>query len=273
MVQLKYFTPLAISTILSSMTSLVSAGGMIGQVASATDFCLFLPPPGLVNVVLSDYEWNSEAYCMGSTPKATNANKLADGFILSSHYVVTDEYVQVTGQIDPAKAGLIPTDDGGQCDIAAPKGSSCDGWQYYVNLIEPANNIFCMRCCNDQVNCNRGISQKGCGRIVPGDYSGPLTGGAGISGGSSSNSSSGAFSTDTTPPTTTTAAVTSSSSSLPNNSTPTPKNNDPLGSAVKSLSNQSQPTVKAQSQNNSTTLQYNTLMIGVLLFIVMFFTI
>lgn len=273
MIQLKYLAPLAISTILSSMTTLVSAGGMVGQVVSATDFCLFLPPPGVTNAVLSDYEWNSEAYCMGSTPKATNANKLADGFVLSSHYVITDEYVQVTGQIDPAKAGLIPTDEGGQCDIAAPKGSSCDGWQYYVNLIEPANNIFCMRCCNDQVNCNRGISQKGCARIVPGDYSGPLTGGAGISGGSS-NSSSGAFSTDTLSPSSTNAASNPATTSSSSKTTTTPaKNNDPLGSAVKSLSNQNQPTVIAQSQNDSTTIKYNTYIIGLLLFIAMFFSI
>ncbi|KAI8069710.1 hypothetical protein BC940DRAFT_297408 [Gongronella butleri] len=175
----------------------VAASGIIAQVVDATDFCMFLPPPGITGLPLSDNEWDAVSYCMGNTPKATGAEKMPDGFVLSAHYVATDAYVQVTGQINPTKAGLLASDEGGQCDVAAPQGSSCAGWQYYVNLIEPANNIYCMRCCNDQTNCNRGISQDGCARVVPGDYSGPLTGGAGLptttstpSGGSSSVSAS-----------------------------------------------------------------------------------
>jgi hypothetical protein len=102
----------------SFMATMVSAGGMIGQVVDSQNFCVFLPPKGEMDKPLSDNEWDSEAYCMGNTPGAKNANKLPDGFIQSAHYVATDEYVQVTGQFDPTKIGLNPLDDGGQCDVA-----------------------------------------------------------------------------------------------------------------------------------------------------------
>ncbi|KAI9300332.1 hypothetical protein BJ944DRAFT_273185 [Cunninghamella echinulata] len=264
MIQLKYLTTTSIIAILSTtMTTMVSAGGIVGQVASANDFCVFLPPPGTVATALSDFEWNSEAYCMGNTPKAVEANKLPDGFIQSAHYVITDEYVQVTGQIDPTKAGLNPMDEGGQCDIVAPKGSSCVGWNFYVNLIEPANNIFCMRCCNDPVNCNRGISQYGCNRVVPGDYSGPL-----LPGSNNNNSSSAVITTTTAVATSTTTTTAVSSTNNPSSS-----KTDPLGGAASSLSNTNQPTVVAQSENIavSTSLSFNPSFLGVLLFIAYFY--
>jgi hypothetical protein len=117
------------SLVTVSLLNLVSAGGMIGQVVDATSFCVFLPPPGQMSAPLSDNEWDSQAYCLGTTPKATGANTLPAGFIQSAHYVATDDYVQVTGQMDPAKIGLNPTDEGGQCDImvSQKKKKSCGG--------------------------------------------------------------------------------------------------------------------------------------------------
>lgn len=90
-----------------------AGGGQIIEIVDATDFCTFLPPPDSTDRLISDTEWNGQAFCMGSTSKATNANSMPDGFIQSAHYVATDNYVQVTGQIDPTKANLDPTDDGG----------------------------------------------------------------------------------------------------------------------------------------------------------------
>ncbi|ORX45881.1 hypothetical protein DM01DRAFT_1339840 [Hesseltinella vesiculosa] len=149
-------------------------GQMVAQVVDANNFCVFLPPDSVANRNIADSEWQAQSFCMGNTPNAKGANNLYSGFIQSAHYVATNTYVQVTGQIDPTKAKLNATDDGGQMDVAAPKGSSCAGWLFYVNMIEPATNTFCMRCCNDKVTCNRGISQKGCAHVIPGDYSGPM---------------------------------------------------------------------------------------------------
>lgn len=129
----------------------VNASGMIAQVVDATNFCVFLPPSDSTDRIISNTEWNANAFCMGSTPGATGAEKLPSGFITSAHYVKTDAYVQVTGQMDYTKANLVGTDEGGQMDVRAPMGSSCAGWDYYVNLIEPVSNTYCMRCC---VSCN-----------------------------------------------------------------------------------------------------------------------
>lgn len=34
-----------------------------------------------------------------------------------------------------------------QFDIKAPNGASCAGWDYFVNLVEPAGKTYCVRCC------------------------------------------------------------------------------------------------------------------------------
>lgn len=129
------------------IASYVSAYGQIAQVVDAKNFCVFLPPADSVDRGIADTEWNAQAFCIGKAPLATNAGKLNSGFIQSAHYLATDKYVQVTGKIDPSKARLNVTDEGGQYDIKAPKGSSCAGWKFYVNLVEPAGNTYCMRCC------------------------------------------------------------------------------------------------------------------------------
>lgn len=129
------------------LSSTVKASGQIAQVVDATNFCVFLPPNSETNRNIADTEWDANAFCMGSTPGATGADKLPDGFITSAHYVATDAYVQVTGMMDYTKANLNGTDEGGQYDIKAPTGSSCAGWSYYVNLIEPVSNTYCIRCC------------------------------------------------------------------------------------------------------------------------------
>ncbi|KAI7899814.1 uncharacterized protein BX663DRAFT_488814 [Cokeromyces recurvatus] len=177
---LKYIIMVAIYTasiftasILVAFSSYVNAYGQIAQVVDAENFCVFLPPNDSVNRNIADTEWNAQSFCIGDAPLAKNAGSLKSGFIQSAHYLATDQYVQVTGQIDPSKARLNMTDEGGQMDIKAPKGSSCAGWKYYVNLIEPSGRTYCMRCCNDDRTCNRGISEKGCAHIIPGDYSGP----------------------------------------------------------------------------------------------------
>ncbi|KAG0950626.1 hypothetical protein G6F57_006081 [Rhizopus arrhizus] len=167
---------LALIASASFLSSFVNAYGMIAQVVDANNFCVFLPPANSKNRNIADTEWEGQAFCLGNTPKATKAGKLNSDFIQSAHYLATDKYVQVTGQMDPSKQKLNATDDGGQFDVKAPKGSSCAGWKYYVNLIEPVTKTYCMRCCNDDRTCNRGISEKGCFHIIPGDYTGPYGG-------------------------------------------------------------------------------------------------
>ncbi|SAM04996.1 hypothetical protein [Absidia glauca] len=238
------------SLVTVSLLNLVSAGGMIGQVVDATSFCVFLPPPGQMSAPLSDNEWDSQAYCLGTTPKATGANTLPAGFIQSAHYVATDDYVQVTGQIDPAKIGLNPTDEGGQCDIM-----------------------------NDSTNCNRGISQDGCAHVIPGDYSGPMDG-SGTTTPSGSASASASASATSAP-----AALSSSSSlsSSPSSSAPvssssslsvaaplssssvssaSPNKNDPAKPNGSQSGALGQSSITAQSVNQATSMTGRSLVAG-----------
>ncbi|KAI9280084.1 hypothetical protein BY458DRAFT_501322 [Sporodiniella umbellata] len=208
----------------SLLISTVSASGQIIQIVDSTNFCTFLPPSSETDRVISDTEYNANAFCMGSTPKATGAEKIPTGFIQSAHYVKTDNYVQITGQIDPSKANLISTDDGGQYDIRAPMGASCVDWDYFINLIEPSGRDYCIRCCNNPTDCNRGISEKGCGRLVPGDYSGPngsspsdavsSTSAAASSSASAATSSSATSSSEASSSVTSSSTVPSSSASV-----------------------------------------------------------
>ncbi|KAG1085217.1 hypothetical protein G6F42_021483 [Rhizopus arrhizus] len=57
----------------------VNASGMIAQVVDATNFCVFLPPTDSTDRIISNTEWNANAFCMGNTPGATGAEKLPSG--------------------------------------------------------------------------------------------------------------------------------------------------------------------------------------------------
>ncbi|ORY98824.1 hypothetical protein BCR43DRAFT_420669, partial [Syncephalastrum racemosum] len=141
------------------------------DLVDATNFCTFLPPADSQNRNIADTEYIANVFCMGNTPTAKSAGSIPEGLIQSAHFLATDNYVQVTGQIDPAKGNLNVTDEGGQYDIVMPKGAICTGYKHFVNLIEPAGHTFCLRCCHSKTDCNRGISEKGCAHIIPGDYS------------------------------------------------------------------------------------------------------
>jgi hypothetical protein len=232
-----------LSTIAIALAVAASASAQqIAQVVDSTNFCVFLPAEGATDVNISDNEGSATAYCMGSTPGATGAGKLPSGFILSAHYVSTSAYVQITGQINPSKAGLNVTDDGGQYDVQAPVGSSCAGWKYYVNLIEPSGNDYCIRCCNDTTNCNRGISQAGCARVVPGDYSGP-----GVPSGSTASSSAAAVSK-------TSASASSSSVAAPKSSSKPAAHSSDAGSKPAATSALPTEAVSAQSESGAADL-------------------
>ncbi|KAI9244098.1 hypothetical protein BY458DRAFT_447952, partial [Sporodiniella umbellata] len=94
-----------------------------------------------------------------------------ESYILSAHYVSTDSYSQVTGTMNPAAYNMSTTDFGGQYDNRDLPQHTCNGLKYFVNLVEPNGGTFCIRCCNSSEDCNIGISQDGCVKVVPGDYS------------------------------------------------------------------------------------------------------
>ncbi|KAG1444453.1 hypothetical protein G6F56_010291 [Rhizopus delemar] len=238
------------------LISCVNASGQIIQIVDESSFCTFLPPKDETDRNISDSETEANAFCIGSTPLALGAEKLSSGFILSAHYVKTDNYVQITGLMNPALENLISTDEGGQYDIKAPNGASCAGWDYFVNLVEPAGNDYCIRCCNNDSDCNRGISEQGCERIVPGDYSGSsnsIT--SGISTASTTSSSTSISSIISVP---TTSSFTTSSSSLSSSATTSVSSSASSSIYVSSSSSYSSITYSSLKPSTSSSLQPST---------------
>ncbi|KAF9100240.1 hypothetical protein BGX23_000003 [Mortierella sp. AD031] len=168
-------TTLLASTALVATLGLerVSAQGQIAALDSADSYCFFLPP--MVGGDIAANEDSAIAFCNKANAKAPGAKIFPDGFVLSAHWASTDSWVQITGQIDPPKYSLNPCDAGGQYDIRAPVGASCAGYPHFVNVIEPTDGLYAMRCCMNKEDCVVSKSTYGV-RVIFGeqyDYSGP----------------------------------------------------------------------------------------------------
>ncbi|ORX50127.1 hypothetical protein DM01DRAFT_1384862 [Hesseltinella vesiculosa] len=149
-----------------------SLAAPLTTVISATEFCLFLPPqPGLEVAINED---NGIPFCMDPS-SVPNAQPFPQGFITTAHFYqnITSNYVQITGYFDRTQYNLSEIDEGGQYDSHAhhkPNNATCQGYPYFVSLIEPADDRFCIRCCTNTTDCRTGISQYGCRRVISGNY-------------------------------------------------------------------------------------------------------
>ncbi|KAI8367481.1 uncharacterized protein BYT42DRAFT_504340 [Radiomyces spectabilis] len=136
-------------------------------VESESRFCSFLPPKPGSDVAKT--EKDGVPFCTQSG-MVDGAHQFPAGFIVSAHFQKTSTYSQVTGRIDRSKYKLSASDGGGQYDQKDIIGGTCNNHKFWVNVVEPDSNIFCIRCCSNTKDCNLGISQYGCRRIVPGNY-------------------------------------------------------------------------------------------------------
>jgi hypothetical protein len=140
---------------------------------SSSKLCFFLPSKQGQDI--ADSEKTAVSFCRSSSD-APGAKVFPSGFIKTAHYKSgsgSGAWVQYTGQIDPSKYGLSSKDEGGQYDNhggGSPPGSACAGYKYYVNLVEPAEKDFCIRCCQNSADCPTGRSTAGCQSIIPGTY-------------------------------------------------------------------------------------------------------
>jgi hypothetical protein len=80
-------------------------------------------------------------------------------------------WVQITGRMDGSAYALSAKDEGGQYDVRAPVGAVCAGYNAFVQITEPDQGIYCLRCCKDKANCPVNKSEYGCERVLGGDYS------------------------------------------------------------------------------------------------------
>lgn len=106
------------------------------------------------------------AKCTGSISSVPDAKSFATGFIKSQYFKKGDGWVQVHGHIDRSKENLSENDGGGQYDIKAPSGSKCAGYSHFVEIIEPDNGRYCIRCCKEKGDCPTGKSTYGCEKVL-----------------------------------------------------------------------------------------------------------
>ncbi|KAK3815448.1 MAG: hypothetical protein J3Q66DRAFT_402411 [Benniella sp.] len=138
-------------------------------VESDSRFCLLLPPYPCTYV--SDNLDRSISFCTSGISDIPNAKTFPDDFIQSAHYLKqTDRYVQVTGRIDRREYGLHSDDSGGQNDPKHPVGALCRNYPYFVQFIEPNDNIYCLRCCKNRSDCPIDRSGEGCRAVIGGNY-------------------------------------------------------------------------------------------------------
>lgn len=142
--------------------------------------------------------WSNVAF---KTGKGTNGQRYAQResplrvYDMPSRWL-TAFVLPVTGCIRPSHlTRLNPGDEGGQYDSSGgaggkgnPQGSQCLGYKHYVELLEPAANRACIKCCDDPADCptNKGtqsrprffrfrliavvVDTQGCPAVIKGNY-------------------------------------------------------------------------------------------------------
>ncbi|KAG0268716.1 hypothetical protein DFQ27_005956 [Actinomortierella ambigua] len=161
------------SALLLAASASAQINGQIASVDSASSYCFFLPP--VLGGDIAANEDRAIAFCNAPNAKAPGAKIFPEGFVTSVHFATGPEWIQVSGQIDPTKYQLNPCDAGGQYDIKAPVGATCAGYAFFVNVIEPMDGIYGMRCCKNKPDCDVTHSTYGARRIFGAttDFSGP----------------------------------------------------------------------------------------------------
>ncbi|KIM34897.1 hypothetical protein M413DRAFT_79938, partial [Hebeloma cylindrosporum] len=129
----------------------------------------------------SEQPGGTTVFCSSSAHTASEQGVMPDNFWTSVEFVSGTgggRYVQLTGCIDPSALDRInPDDDGGQYDSSGgsegtgnPVGSVCEGYNHYVELLEPAGSRACIRCCDDPDDCPTHMDKEGCPEVIPGNY-------------------------------------------------------------------------------------------------------
>lgn len=133
-------------------------------------FCLLLPPEAGADI--AENEHRAISWCTNSMSQVPNSRIFRNGFIVSKNFYTHPDgrYTQVTGRIDRDVLGFSKHDHGGQGDPKRPNGASCVGYKYFVQLVEPDVNIYCLRCCNRKSDCPTDRSTEGCKDVIDGNY-------------------------------------------------------------------------------------------------------
>ncbi|XP_006458991.1 hypothetical protein AGABI2DRAFT_200889 [Agaricus bisporus var. bisporus H97] len=153
------------------------------KVVGPEDYCLVMPRDPHTNIGDSEYPGGTQVFCSSIARSADEQGLLPDNFwenveLHADQGVNGGKYVQLTGCIRPSLIDrLNPLDEGGQYDSSGgregrgnPRDSVCVGYNHYVELVEPALNRSCIRCCEDFDDCVVSKDTKGCPAVIPGNY-------------------------------------------------------------------------------------------------------
>ncbi|KAJ7229121.1 hypothetical protein GGX14DRAFT_488077, partial [Mycena pura] len=151
---------------------------------SLEDWCLWAPPEPGAQSTIGDTEQVEVAWCIKS---GTGARLIPDGAITGAHWVITPDYVQVTGIGDLTLLNIPDADEGGELD---PHGADGNGnpiggivfstaFGQLEQVFEWTNFMafdqFCFRICDPKGPNAPGFCQHiydvmGCEWNMPGNY-------------------------------------------------------------------------------------------------------
>ncbi|KAG8875480.1 hypothetical protein FRB97_005071 [Tulasnella sp. 331] len=181
-----------IATLNLYFTGALAAFDSVSQVAannvvyinSATDYCMIVPSTPATNIGDSERPGGEQTFCTNPYDPSLQGTFPSDFFqagkaaYVAGSGVNGQPFVQLTGCINVGSIDrLNAADFGGQYDsnggeggMGNPQGSACLGFQFYVELMEPAANRACLKCCDDPADCPVTMDTDGCQAVIPGNY-------------------------------------------------------------------------------------------------------
>jgi len=157
-----------------------SSATNIVYIGSESDYCLIVPKNKHTNIGDSEYPGGETTYC--ANPHNGQGKMPSDFW---THVTISHgtgkksgkKYIQMAGCIKASTLDrLNANDDGGQYDSNGgsgghgnPSGSTCvyEDYLHYVEIIEPAGNRACIRCCQSTTDCPTNFDTDGCPKAVP----------------------------------------------------------------------------------------------------------
>ncbi|KAF8599503.1 hypothetical protein BDV93DRAFT_526032 [Ceratobasidium sp. AG-I] len=135
-------------------------------VTDANKYCIIVPRKAHTDIGDSETPGGMQTYCSAAGHYDASQGTLPSNFwsniaFKSGTGKNGKRLAQITGCIRASTLDRLNTNDGGgQYDSSGgaggqgnPQGSVCLGYKHYVELIEPADNRACIRCCDDPADC------------------------------------------------------------------------------------------------------------------------
>ncbi|KAF9645073.1 hypothetical protein BDM02DRAFT_3101901 [Thelephora ganbajun] len=147
-------------------------------IEDADRFCMIMPRLPNINIDNSKYPGVAQTYCSPAARKSPEQGEFPPYFWSNIEFSAGENYVQLTGCIRPESFNrLNPSDKGGQSDssggprgLGEPVGSTCLGFNHYIELVEPRSRRACIRCCDNPQDCPTDLARAGCPVVIPGNY-------------------------------------------------------------------------------------------------------